>query len=417
MFERPHRDDVFVAGGQPTVTYVNREELHVERSLARALATPNQIVSLAGPTKTGKTVLCRRVLGDREYIWIDGGELKSGQSVWQKICAELNVPTERSNSIEKSSSAEIGIQTIVTAGGSKLRAQSEGETHTVDGMGEALSEMIRRRVVLVIDDFHYLPADTRTEVLRNLKGGVFNGLKVLLLSVAHRVFDAITAETELTGRFISVSLPEWHGEELRKIPILGFAALRTHCPEVLIDKLVSECQHNPFLMQKFCWEICFDHSIETAPFMDQHTVDPGYDMVAMFVRIAQDAGLPIFEKLVAGPQSRKERMKRPLVSGGQADIYEATLLALAETGPKSLVSYEELRSKLNAQLSEMMPQKHEITSALKHLSSISMKSGADSAIDWDEEKREINLADPYLRFYLKWKISSHGRRDDNLSLR
>jgi len=68
------RDEVFVAGGLPTITYVEREEQHIERNLARALATPNQIVSLAGTTKTGKTVLCKRVLGEREYVWVDGGQ-------------------------------------------------------------------------------------------------------------------------------------------------------------------------------------------------------------------------------------------------------------------------------------------------------------------------------------------------------
>lgn len=72
MFKQLHRDQVFVAGGQPTVTYVNREQ-NVERDLARAIATPNQIVSLAGPTKSGKTVLCRKILGKRDFVWIDGG--------------------------------------------------------------------------------------------------------------------------------------------------------------------------------------------------------------------------------------------------------------------------------------------------------------------------------------------------------
>jgi hypothetical protein len=72
----PHRDEVFVAGGQPTYTYVERSAEHVELKFARAIATPNQIVSLSGPTKTGKTVLCRRILGDRQFVWIDGGQVK-----------------------------------------------------------------------------------------------------------------------------------------------------------------------------------------------------------------------------------------------------------------------------------------------------------------------------------------------------
>jgi Fe-S cluster assembly ATPase SufC len=79
MFKRLHRDEVFIAGGEPKTTYVDRQESHVERNLARAIASPNQIVSVAGPTKTGKTVLCKRILGDREYVWIDGGVVQSAQ--------------------------------------------------------------------------------------------------------------------------------------------------------------------------------------------------------------------------------------------------------------------------------------------------------------------------------------------------
>jgi hypothetical protein len=165
-------------------------------------------------------------------------------------------------------------------------------------------------------------------------------------------------------------------------------------------------------MQKFCWEICFDCGIEySGTLLTSPSISNDYDLETMFVRLAQDAGLPIYQKLVAGPQSRKIRTKRPLKRGGQADIYEATLLALAETGPRSSVSYDDLRSSLNSILTDMVPQKHEITSALKHLAAISLKAGTEAAIDWDEDKREINLADPYLRFFLRWQVRSRQAAD------
>ena len=67
---------------------------------------------------------------------------------------------------------------------------------------------------------------------------------------------------------------------------------------------------------------------------------------------------------------------------------------------------------MNGLLASMMPQKHEITSALKHLASISRKTGTEDAIDWDEDNREITVADPYLRFYLRWQVRSHDNRGD-----
>jgi hypothetical protein len=50
-------------------------------------------------------------------------------------------------------------------------------------MGDAISALLRDNIILVIDDFHHLTPENRTTFLRNVKEAVFNGLKVLLLSV------------------------------------------------------------------------------------------------------------------------------------------------------------------------------------------------------------------------------------------
>ena len=162
-------------------------------------------------------------------------------------------------------------------------------------------------------------------------------------------------------------------------------------------------------MQKFCWEVCFDCGIEsTSSLLSRQSIPRDYNLEALMVRIAKDAGLPIYQRLVAGPQSRKVRKKRPLKSGRDADIYELTLLAIAETGPKAKISYDELRSAINSILLDKPPQKNEVTSALKHLAQIALKTGTAAAIDWDEHNREINVADPYFRFYLRWQVRYSG---------
>jgi hypothetical protein len=115
------RDEVFVAGGQPTVTYVDREDQHIERTLARAIATPNQIVSLSGPTKTGKTVLCRRVLNKRQYVWVDGGKVKSADEFWGTVNSDLALPSATTETTGTNTTTTAGINAVVvTAGGSHL---------------------------------------------------------------------------------------------------------------------------------------------------------------------------------------------------------------------------------------------------------------------------------------------------------
>jgi hypothetical protein len=198
-------------------------------------------------------------------------------------------------------------------------------------------------------------------------------------------------------------VPEWSEEDLRKIPEIGFRALNISCGEGIIAQLAREAQESPFLIQKFCWEICYDMQVFDRPGTIVK-VPETYDLRALYTRIAKDLGLPIYQKLVAGPQAKKARLKRPLRGGKDADVYEATLLAIAETGPKPSMSYEEIRGKLNSILEDKVPQKHEVTSALKHLSRISAEGGADQGIDWDDTRRMLHITDPYLRFYLRWQV-------------
>src|ERR1035437_4030617 len=85
---------VFVPGSMPTHTYVsprshdaeNRVEEYLQGRAGRALA-------VAGPSKSGKTVLVRKVLADRAHCWIDGTWIKTAQDFWQAVAGILEVPT------------------------------------------------------------------------------------------------------------------------------------------------------------------------------------------------------------------------------------------------------------------------------------------------------------------------------------
>ena len=56
---------VFTPGGQPTVTYIDRAHLGLESALKRAMARGFSIISVTGQTKSGKTVLCRKVVPEK----------------------------------------------------------------------------------------------------------------------------------------------------------------------------------------------------------------------------------------------------------------------------------------------------------------------------------------------------------------
>ena len=55
--------DVFVAGGMPSITYVNRSMHSLESNLNAEIKEGYKVICVTGPTKSGKTVLTRHVLG------------------------------------------------------------------------------------------------------------------------------------------------------------------------------------------------------------------------------------------------------------------------------------------------------------------------------------------------------------------
>lgn len=418
LFKRAELNEVFIPGGQPSITYVDRAHLGIEKSLHKAISLPNTIVALTGPTKSGKTVLCRSVLESFQYVWIDGGQIKSEPDLWSKVSAELKIANEITEKVTSTTGGTAGVgaegglgvpgtasfKITMTTNGSRLAAREEGKKYTVDTMQSVIDTLVEQKICLVVDDFHYINSDARAGLVRSLKGAVFKGLKVVFLSTPHRAFDTIKAEVEVTGRFKHVTVPTWAEDDLRKIAEIGFDALNIKTEQKVIDLAASESEASPLLMQRFCWSICYDADVDGTSVLQKTLVD--IDLTPIFNEVAEDAGHPIYAKLSRGPQSRTDRIPRPLAKGGTADIYEAILRAIAATGPKEQLSYDQIRASLNVVLADKIPQKIEVSNALNHLTRIDSEENAGQrAIDWDAENLTLFITDPFFRFYLRWKIN------------
>src|SRR4029079_12214193 len=76
----------------PVYTYVRRVGEDLEQQLARALATPKTVVSISGPSKSGKTVLVEKVVGKDNLIPISGAEVQSGDQLWSRVLSWMERP-------------------------------------------------------------------------------------------------------------------------------------------------------------------------------------------------------------------------------------------------------------------------------------------------------------------------------------
>lgn len=274
--------EVFVPGGMPSYTYQAREELQLENSLLNALHRVRKFVAVAGPTKSGKTVLVRRVVPPDQGIWIEGAHIPSIDAFWTAVLAGLGIASPASHAQAKA--LDETTETELTAGFRPAGIGAEGKvkeltkstatvtlTNTLQSSKaqSAVAALLANKKTLVIDDFHYVDADVQTALIRGLKQAVFDGLSVILILIPHRMHQAASAEMDVDGRTQTVVIPEWRPKELFAIAETGARELAVRMHATTIETMVVESFQSPHLMQDFCSLLCADNNVWKPRFNEQ----------------------------------------------------------------------------------------------------------------------------------------------------
>lgn len=174
--------DVFTPSDYPTHTYVQREEETLESRLRQALDTPGEVVSVSGPSKSGKTVLIEKIAGRENLIPLTGASIASAEDVWDKVLDWMDVPTSVSDTAisgttvtpNASVGAKVGVPGLGeisgTAGGSAAlqTGQATAAARHRHGMEQVIREIANSTFVLFIDDFHYMQPDVQAAVARQI---------------------------------------------------------------------------------------------------------------------------------------------------------------------------------------------------------------------------------------------------------
>lgn len=408
--------DIFVPGGFPRHTYNPRSALNLEVQLAALTQNLCKLVTITGQTKSGKTVLARRVLSRDETIWIEGGSASTEDEFWQTLVNELDA----FQTVEEATSSEVTgeLSAKGTAEANFLVAKGSGEVgastrrshgkvklggRTVSSKVAALAGLRKARYPLVIDDFHYLPRDVQGKIIRALKPLIFDGQPVAVIAIPHRRYDAVKVEREMAGRIVSIQVPPWSKNELCYIPETGFRALGYEVDHRDAERMAAEAIGSPHLIQDFCRSICMAVDAQYSPKL-RGILFPPNAMESVFRSVAETIGRPIFEKLARGPRQRSDRKTRHLTDGRKVDIYELVLHALASLKP-DLVSleYEDLRGAIREVSASQIPQLQEVARVLRHMASIATSDQSSTpVIDFEEVEKKLHVTDPYFAFYLRW---------------
>jgi hypothetical protein len=408
--------DVFVPGGFPRHTYNPRLDLQLESTLEQVRHNLCKLVTVTGHTKSGKTVLVRKILPREDSIWIDGGSISDEEDFWQVVLDQLDlfqrVETQKNDEIKSGiiGSVEGGANFAIVSGKSAISGTVEANTGSGITQSRELSSKVaailglrKEMVPIVIDDYHYLPKKIQGNIIRALKPLIFDGLPVVIIAIPHRRYDAIKVEREMTGRILSIPIPPWSIDELTYISKVGFEHLNSSINENMAHVLAGESIGSPHLMQDFCRKICELKGIISPSNGSTISLEKS-DSEIIFNDIAENIGRPIFEKLAQGPRARTDRKARLLKSGVEVDIYRLVLYALAHLKP-GLVSfeYEQLRTAIKDITEEGMPTIQDVARVLKHMSEIAATDQSSTpVIDFDEEEKRLHVTDPFFAFYLRW---------------
>jgi hypothetical protein len=408
--------DIFVPGGFPKHTYNPRSSFQLEDKLADSVENLCKLVVVTGHTKSGKTVLVRRILPDDKAIWVDGGTVANEDDFWQIIVERLGLAQEHQKQVTKGTTKTLGAEGKAEAGVVVLKASGQlfwdtsrkhddtiSSSRSLSSRIVALQGLRASPIPLVIDDFHYLPHELQGNVVRALKQLIFDGLPVVIIAIPHRRYDAMKVEREMTARIMTIDIPVWSQDELQFIPNTGFPLLGYNISLQDSQHLAQESIGSPHLMQDFCRTICRLKDLRQSS-QQQELPLSSDEIDTAFHEVAQTMGRPMFEKLARGPRQRTDRVPRELQDGRKVDIYQLVLQALANLKPGlTSLEYEDIRTSIRNVAVKPIPQLHEVASVLKHMSKIAAGDRSSTpVIDFEETEKKLHITDPFFAFYLRW---------------
>lgn len=407
--------EVFVPGGQPNSTYVPRDKFHLERSLTAATDNLCKLVTITGPTKSGKSVLAKRVFPKTQSLWISGGTITSDMDFVDAIIHSYNpgfiekeeIKTETGYGIEGSAATGFSFP-ILPHYELSIKPKLERRTGKSKTTGyynnkkmSAYNSIIEHKIPIIIDDFHYINRDIQGIILRFLKEPISSGVPVIILAIPHRKYDAIKVEKEMSGRVEQIKIPAWEDEELQLIPLHGFRTLNLFCRTDIIEKFIQESMKSPLIMQEFCSQLCLMNDVvEKSNELINLKID---NIKSVFTKVANDNCRLIYEELVRGAKSRSDRKTRIFKDGTHGDIYKATLMAIADLhAGMNKITWDQIRSNLRNILIDL-PQRHEVSAILERMSKMQRVSDSSCPVlDWQKESGILHITDPIFALFLKF---------------
>lgn len=408
--------EVFTPGKLPQVTYIDDHLKERAKILTDALETGAAVISISGPSKSGKTVFIEKTIGKDRLIQVTGAGITESSKLWDRVFDIVGTPIARSatstsgfdGTIGGKVGGEAGILASATgelsATGKWAKSNSEQTDLAVDYLQLLIRELGGTELVVFIDDFHYIPRDVQVEVSNQIKEAIRNDVIFVVASVPYHSDDAIRANPDLRGRTVKLDFDYWKSDELCKIAEKGFGTLQVLASPAYVQALASEAAGSPQLMQSLCLTTCFENDVRETQDPRKHIASDRDAIGKVCTRTAATSDYSsTVAKMKDGPKTRGQDRKSYLTRDGSVvDVYPLILRAIALDPPELTQRYPNLQRRVQSLCAKEQPSGSSVTGACSHIASIANESENRNIIEWDAENDVFDIRDPYLLFYLRW---------------
>lgn len=378
---------VFKPGTFPDITYVSRKSgtmpYSYEERLQQSLSIDGFLTYIVGPSKIGKTVLCERVIGVDRIVAMSGNDFVRESDFWNRVAKKIGISTE----------AEIS---EMNADFSSNEQRSTMVKKNYPANKEKILQYFKEsNKVLVLDDFHYAPAEVQYDIACQLKEVIRLGFKAVIISLPYRSDDAIRLNPDLTGRLSVIEIEPWKEKELQAIARKGFHELGISLQEDILSRMAMESIHSPQVMQAICLNIGLLPGESSV--IDGKIIEESCRFTCANLPYAD-----VVRVLKAGPPTRgQKRLKYQLADGSRRDIYSLILKMLADNPPLVEMELQELMARIQYNVPEYRITTQKIREALRNWQKILEESGALYRVfEWKDDI--IHILDNLFLFFIRW---------------
>lgn len=408
---------VFTPGSFPTYTFVDDHLKEKKQQLQDTLDSGSMVISISGPSKSGKTVFVEQCIGRENLIHVTGAGISRPEELWLKIFDITGTPIPQSESTTSGNGGKTGssgqiegnaiiakCKIDVTVESSHSSSKSTFSSFAVNCLQLLIREIANTSFVIFIDDFHYIPKDIQIDIAKQIKEAIRQGVKFICASVPYHADDVIRGNPDLRGRVFSIDFEYWGKDILKKIASQGLPVLNISYERAAIDRLSDEAAGSPQLMQYLCLNACYEIGIREKVNQAVNLVsnEALIEKICCRTVLSTDYGT-IVEKMKEGPKTRgSNRLIYKTIYGWDGDVYRLLVKALSLDPPMLTFRYAPLNDRITSMCQGTSPSGSSITGACEHSARIVNDVALDRVVEWDGEHDVFDIRDPYFLFFLRW---------------